>query len=220
MLKIAFLMAISLSLVACSVFGIRSEENPKYVVVHQLDDKEIRTYSTYIAAKTTVSGEYKQAQREAFKILAGYIFGGNEKKQQISMTAPVAVAPSTGSQSEKISMTAPVMVAGSAQTWTMTFMMPSAYRLEDLPTPNDKRIQFETVPAKTFGVIRFSGLENDRKNGEKTTDLREWLGRYPQYKVIGNPVFAGYDPPWTIPFLRRNEMMLELQLIPAPSSRD
>jgi hypothetical protein len=208
--KIIFLMAISILQVGCSVFGIRSEENPKYVVVQQSDDKEIRTYSAHIVASTTVSGDYKQAQRDAFKILAGYIFGGNEKKQRITMTAPVAVAPSAGGQSEKISMTAPVMVSGSAQGWKMTFMMPSIYRLEDLPTPNDKRIQFETVPAKTFGVIRFSGLENDRKNGEKTTELREWLGRYPQYKVIGSPIFAGFDPPWTIPFLRKNEMMLEL----------
>lgn len=203
-------MAISFLQVACSVFGIRSEENPKYVVVKQSDDKEIRAYSAHIVAKTTVSGEYKQAQRDAFKILAGYIFGGNEKKQQISMTAPVAVAPSTQGQIEKISMTAPVMVTESEQGWTMTFMMPSAYRLEDLPTPNDKRIQFEAVSEKTFGVIRFSGLENDRKNGEKIMELREWLGSFPQYKVIGSPVFAGYDPPWTIPFLRKNEMMLEL----------
>jgi len=208
--KIIFLMAISISQVGCSVFGIRSEENPRYVVVKQSDYKEIRAYSAYIVAKTTVSGEYKQAQKDAFKILAGYIFGGNEKKQQISMTAPVAVVPSAQGQSEKISMTAPVMVAESAQGWTMTFMMPSAYRLEDLPTPNDKRIQFEAVPEKTFGVIRFSGWENNRKNGEKATELREWLGSIPQYKVIGTPVFAGYDPPWTIPFLRKNEIMLEL----------
>lgn len=165
-------MALSILQIACSVVGIRSEENPKYEVVLNKGDKEIRSYAPYVIATTTVKGEYAKAQNEAFRILAGYIFGANEKKQSISMTAPVVQSRSNGS--EQLAMTAPVVQSKVDTGWQMSFMMPSKFKLHDLPTPKDKRIRFEEVPAKRMAVITFSGRRNEAKNEEKAKELQSW----------------------------------------------
>ena len=125
---------------ACSAFGIRSEENPNYEVMHKEQSFEIRSYASYVVAKTTVDGDFKEAQGKAFRILAGYIFGGNQQKKSISMTAPVVM--DTPSKSESIAMTSPVVQSPSGDGWSMTFMMPSKYKLSDLPVPKDQRVKF------------------------------------------------------------------------------
>lgn len=206
--RIGILMAISFLNGACSVFGIRSEETPKYEVLEKNENMEIRSYAGYVVAKTVVKGDFKDSQNEGFRILAGYIFGANEKKQKLSMTAPVVQEKT--SENEKISMTAPVLQIPQAGGWVMTFMMPSKYKLADLPTPNDKRVLLEEMPPKVFGVIRYSGLWRQEKVLEKSVELKEWVITKP-YDVIGEPIFAGYDPPWTLPFFRRNETLLELK---------
>lgn len=106
LLKGGFILGISLMQISCSVFGIRSEESPKYEVLRSEDNKEIRSYSGYIVAKTKMKGDFKEVQGDSFRLLAGYIFGNNEKKQKISMTAPVS--QEKVSESEKIAMTAPI----------------------------------------------------------------------------------------------------------------
>jgi hypothetical protein len=193
----------------CSVFGIRTYETPKYEVILDEANKEIRYYDSYIVAKTTVKGEFKEAQGTAFRILAGYIFGDNEKKQKIAMTAPVVQEPTAGS--EKIPMTAPVIQRPSQEGWVMRFMMPSAYKIEDLPTPKDRRVRFETVPAKYIAVIRYTWFGNESRNERKATELEEWIASLKEYEPISTPMYAGYDPPWTLPFFRRNEMMIEIK---------
>jgi len=194
---------------ACSVFGIRTEETPKYEVLLTEDQKQIRSYSGYIVAKTTVQGEYKDAQNRAFRILASYIFGNNEKQQKISMTAPVS--QNKDEQREQISMTAPVVSAQEGENWVMTFMMPAKYTMTDLPKPKDARVSFAEVPPKLVAVIQYSGYANDRLNTAKAQELKTWLESHADYKIVSGPSFAGYDPPWTLPFLRRNEMMYEVQ---------
>jgi hypothetical protein len=221
------IMAISIFQLGCSVLGIRSEETPKYQVESSEGDKEIRLYSPYIVAKTTVQGDYDEASKKAFRILAGYIFGANQKKQSISMTAPVVTDPPIENEkismtapvlikpaqqeSEKLAMTAPVTQLMSQQGWVMTFMMPSKFKLEDLPTPTDNRISFEQIPTKMMGVIRFSGFNGEKHKNEKSNELRSWIEKNGRYEIVAGPFFAGYDPPWTIPFLRRNEMMFEVK---------
>lgn len=206
------ILALSILNLSCSVFGIRSEENPKHVVVLSEKEKkiEIRSYSPSLVAKTYVKGEFKEVQGEAFRILAGYIFGKNEKKQKISMTAPVV--QNQEQDSEKIAMTAPVVQSPTEQGWAMTFIMPSEYTLEDLPRPTDTRIILEEVPARTFAVIRYTGLGRESTNRKKTEELKAWLKDKKDYEIVSGPSFAGYDPPWTIPFLRRNEMMIEIKV--------
>ena len=193
----------------CSVFGIRTYEMPKYEVILKEGNKEIRYYESYIVAKTTVKGEFKEAQGAAFRILAGYIFGGNERKQEIAMTAPVVQKPTA--EREKLQMTAPVIQSPSEEGWVMTFMMPSAYKIEDLPSPKDRRVRFETVPARYVAIIRYTWFGNESRNERKANELEEWIAGLKEYEPISSPMYAGYDPPWTLPFFRRNEMMIEIK---------
>ena len=194
---------------SCSVFGIRNYETPKYEVIFKEGNKEIRYYESYIAAKTSVKGEFKEAQGAAFRILAGYIFGDNEKKQKISMPAPVVQKPAA--ESEKLPMTAPVIQSPSNEGWVMTFMMPSAYKMDDLPTPTDKRVSFEKVNAKYCAALRYTWFGNKKRNERKANELQEWLEGLKGYEPISSPMYAGYDPPWTLPFFRRNEMIIDIQ---------
>lgn len=192
----------------CSLFGKGSEESPSYKVIVKQDNKEIRQYDGHIVAKTTIAGSFKDAQSEGFRILAGYIFGKNKSRQKIAMTAPVVQKP----ESEKISMTAPVIISPTEnKKWTMTFSMPSQFTLETLPVPTDERITIEKVDGRIVAALTFTGFWNESKNAEKGQELTEWLKQYPDYEVTSPAMFAGYNPPWTIPFLRRNEMLIELR---------
>jgi hypothetical protein len=206
---VAIFMLLAIFNLGCSVFGIRNYETPKYEVILKEGNKEIRYYQSYIVAKTTVKGEFKEAQGAAFRILAGYIFGDNEKKQKIAMTAPVEQKSS--GQSEKLQMTAPVIQSPSDEGWVMTFMMPSAYKMEDLPIPKDKRVSFETVPERYTAALRYTWLGNKSRNERKANELQEWLMGLKGYQPISSPRYAGYDPPWTLPFFRRNEMMIDIK---------
>jgi hypothetical protein len=191
----------------CSFFGKGSEEQPSYQIVAKQGNKEIRKYDSYVIAKTTVSGSFKDAQSEGFNILAGYIFGKNKSQQKIAMTAPVVQK----AESEKISMTAPVVISSNKnKTWTMTFSMPSKFTLETLPVPTDERVKIEKVEEKFVAALTFSGFWNESKNAEKGKELKEWMRGYKEYQLTSQPMFAGYNPPWTLPFLRRNEMLIEL----------
>jgi hypothetical protein len=204
--------ALMLAQAGCSVLGIRSEESPKYEVLVKSGDMEIRSYAPYVVAKTVVEpGQGDDPQREGFRRLAGYIFGSNERKQSIAMTAPVVSSESQKNlerDGQKIAMTAPVTEVEKDGGWVMTFMMPSRYALEDLPMPKDPRVSLEPVPAKIVGAIRFSG---QRRNQDKLRQLSEWLAGQAGYEISGQPAFAGYDPPWTLPFLRRNEIHIGLK---------
>lgn len=192
----------------CSLFGKSDVEEPPFKVVVKEDNKEIRKYAGHIVARTTISGKFEDAQGKGFQILAGYIFGKNKSQQKIAMTAPVIQK----SQSEKIAMTAPVVMApGENKSWTMTFSMPSQYTLETLPAPTDPRIRIEKVEEKLVAAIRFSGFWSESTNQEKARELMEWMKNHPEYELTSSAMFAGYNPPWTLPFFRRNEMLIELR---------
>jgi hypothetical protein len=178
----------------CSFFGKRHEEQPFYKVIQNEGNKEIRKYDSFIIAQTTISSRFKHAQKKGFRILSGYIFGNNKTHQKISMTAPV------------------LMVPGDNESWTMMFIMPSLFKIDTLPVPGDERVQIEKLEEKIFAVIRFSGFWNEARNEEEAINLRDWLKKYPRYEVISPPIFAACNPPWTIPFLRTNEMLIELRI--------
>jgi hypothetical protein len=206
--KLALGILMGLLSAGCSLFGKGSEEQPSYQVVLKQDNKEIRKYESYIVAKTTISGSFKDAQSEGFRILAGYIFGKNKSQQKIAMTAPVVQK----SESEKISMTAPVVIASNEnKSWTMTFSMPSQFTIETLPVPTDKRIQIEKVEERFVAAITYSGFWGESKNADEAKKLKEWMKGNQDYELISEAMFAGYNPPWTLPFLRRNEMLIELK---------
>ncbi len=200
---------LSITQTGCSVFGSRSEETPQYEVILKHNDKELRQYNSYIVAKTEVQGEYREAQTAAFRILADYIFGNNQSRSKIAMTAPVEQAAS--SASEKIAMTAPVEQSKSERGWVMSFMMPSKYQAEDLPTPNDSRVRFEKIEPKLVAVIQYSGSRSEKANQEKAEELRQWITSLKGYEIVSSSRSAGYDPPWTLPSFRRNEMMFDVK---------
>ncbi len=136
----------SLLLGACSVVGIRSgTEEPRFEVVDRVGEVEIRRYAPRIAAETTVPGEEDAARTEGFRRLAGYIFGGNARRDRIAMTAPVAQA-----RGERIAMTAPVAQAGDAGGWRIRFFMPAGYSMDTLPVPDDARVTLVEVPARPW----------------------------------------------------------------------
>lgn len=180
-------------------------EEPKYTVIKSEEDFEIRRYESYIVAETVVSeAELESGSNEGFRRLAGYIFGGNRVKESISMTAPVTTA-----RSQKIAMTAPVETHKADSDMVMTFMMPSEYRMENLPEPTDPRVTLKEVPARTLAAIRFSGSWSEERFQEHTEMLMEWL-RKQGMQVTGTPTIARYDPPWTPWFMRRNEILVEV----------
>lgn len=181
-------------------------EEPAYTSILQDAPFEIREYPSLIAAEVTVSGERSDAVSAGFRLLAGYIFGGNTRKQSIAMTAPVT---QNEAPNEKIAMTAPVMQSPDPAGWIIRFIMPASYTLETLPTPNDSKVRLVALPPKRVAVVRFSGLVDDNDVEQQTTLLRAFVAQQ-KLTPVGTPSLARYDPPWTLWFLRRNEIMLEV----------
>ena len=182
-------------------------EEPSYTVTEKSGDFELRAYSPMIVAETQVSGPMDDASSAGFRLIADYIFGNNTSRagsnEKISMTAPVTMEP----KSEKISMTAPVSMEQTGEQWRVHFVMPSQYTLDTLPQPNNPAVRLRELPASNYAVIRFSGLVGENKRAAKTEELMTWLDSK-GITPIGQPELARYNPPWTLPFLRRNEVML------------
>ncbi|WP_201596554.1 SOUL family heme-binding protein [Psychrobacter fulvigenes] len=197
-------------------------EEPNYTILSQTDDFELRRYDGQIVAQTWVTGDQDAASRKGFKILADYIFGNNTapggKSSKISMTAPVMMQPEAMSseenkdsdESEKIAMTAPVSMQQADGRWRVQFTMPSQYTMQSLPKPNNPDITITELPVQTYGVIKFSGLAGSNKVAEKTEALQSWM-QGQNLKIIGMPELARYNPPWTLPFMRRNEVMIRYE---------
>ena len=193
-----FVQTILFSIVAVVGVNLGTEE-PAYDVRERLSDRvEIRSYGPRIVAETTVD----PLANQAFRIVAGYIFGNNKGSSSIAMTAPVEVDPS----GDRIAMTAPVEIADGEDRLTMRFFMPSRYTLADLPEPNDPRVRLRVVPASIVAIIRFSGL-SDHRNQPQVDELRQAL-QNSSWKEAGPPTGFYYNPPWTLPFLRRNEVAI------------
>jgi len=163
-------------------------EEPKWQLLEKFDGVELRYYEPTIQAQTVLGG--KGESTTGFRRLAGFIFGGNDKSQSIAMTAPVM---------ETLGEDAPVMA----------FTMPSQYALQELPKPVDDRVVLKEVPEKTVAVIRFSGWATSYKVQKRTEALLDTLERR-GIEVVGTPSLNQYNPPWTLPFLRRNEIMVEV----------
>jgi hypothetical protein len=167
---------------------------------------EVRDYPALVAAEVSVTGARKDAASKGFRLLAGYIFGGNTRRQSIAMTAPVVQAPSAR---EKIAMTAPVVQTGSDGVWLIRFIMPQGSTLQTLPQPNNPKVQLRVIPPTQVAVVRFSGLARQDAVDANTLALSQFV-KAQKLHAIGLPSLAQYDPPWTPWFMRRNEMMVAL----------
>lgn len=182
-------------------------EEPSYSVLETEGEFELRKYSSYIVAETYVEGNFEKVGSNGFRRLADYIGGKNKKKASISMTAPV----SQRSESEKIEMTPPVTQARENQRWRITFMMPSVYSMETLPSPDDDRIAIRHEKPKIVAVIRYSGTWGKERYEDHEIKLMDWIARK-GWEIIGAPVWARYDPPFMPWFLRRNEILIPVRI--------
>jgi hypothetical protein len=202
-----FFAALGVVNLACSVFGLRTEETPPYRVIRVEDNFEIREYAPTLVARTSRSGTMKETQNKSFRVLANYIFGGNEARESISMTAPVLQQVS----GESIAMTAPVMQQSQGGASVMEFVLPSKYTLASAPKPKDPRVEIVEKPGEIVASVRFTWWYNDERIQRRTSELLSWLERTGGYEPTGGARLAAYDPPFTIPFLRRNEVHLPLR---------
>ena len=193
---------------------LMATEEPKFEALRQEDNIEIRRYVPVIVAETFVDGDMDSATRRGFQRIADYIFGNNER---IAMTVPVVAEPQD--KAEKIAMTVPVSIEpqeaaatrmATAQRWRIHFVMPSQYTLATLPKPLNPEVGLREIPARTYAVLTYSGINSESTVQEKTDQLLAWL-QAQDIATIGQPQLARYNPPWTLPFLRRNEIQQEIQ---------
>ena len=189
-----------------STFGINTgTEQPKYEVIERIGKSvEIRQYAPRIAAEVAIDVSRSHDPRgEAFRIVAAYIFGANKGQKKIQMTSPVEVKKA----GEKIAMTAPVEVNRSEKQLTMRLFMPAQYSKDELPEPTDSRVRLIDIPSETAAVLQFTGSSDDAAVSARTAELVRLLDGT-GWKVVGLPTAFFYNPPWTIPFLRRNETVV------------
>ncbi len=190
---------------AVAVGPIMSDvETPNYQIVESQDNIEIRRYEPMIIAEVQMEGARKDAIGDGFRLLADYIFGNNTTKQNIDMTAPVQQQ-----ENQKIAMTAPVQQQSLGGSWKISFVMPSQYDMETLPEPGNDRVTLKEIPAKQFVVITFSGTSSDKNVKKHEMKLMKYAEAN-SLSVTGSPKYAFYNPPWTLPPMRRNEVMIEL----------
>ncbi len=176
-------------------------EEPQYSVVVTDGPFQIRDYQACIVAEVAVSGGQRAATQKGFRQLAGFIFGGNARKQAIAMTAPVGLEP----QSAPAPDAPPALPAAGA--WLVRFTMPQTFSLQSLPRPNDPAIRLVDVPPTRYAVLRFSGLAGPDAAASKAEQLNKWIASR-RLTAKGPMTLAFYDPPWTLWFLRRNEVMV------------
>ena len=160
---------------------------------------EVRRYPALTVAEVTVGGDQGHAANAGFRLLAGYIFGANSRRQSIAMTAPATLIPSGPPA-------APVIETRTADRWVVRFVMPRGYGLATLPRPRDARVRVRLVPPVRVAVLRFSGLARADEVQVKARDLDAWIGAH-GLQAAGPLALAQYEPPWTLWFLRRNEVM-------------
>jgi hypothetical protein len=209
---------------ACSVVGVRSTEEPAFEAIGQVAAVEIRRYPPLLAAEIVIADEERVARNRGFEPLAGYIFGRNRAAERIGMTAPVAQLPvaqlpdasADASAGERIGMTAPVAQLPVSQlpaaqlpdgqlAFRIRFLMPARYDRAALPVPQDAAITLVEVPGRTMAVLRFAGSTAPDAVASRRAALLAALEGSP-WQAVGTPEAWFYDPPWTLPALRRTEV--------------
>ena len=188
---------------SCATVGI---EKAKYKVIEKEGKFEIRQYQSQIVAETSVEADFDEAGNMAFRRLFNYISGENRRKKPIAMTAPVKQK----ARSEKIAMTAPVNQQKSEGKYSVSFLMPSEYMMETLPEPLDSNVRLRKIAARKMAAIRYSGSWSKERYEVKKALLQEFIKKK-GLQVTGEDIFARYDPPFQIWFLKRNEVLFPVE---------
>jgi hypothetical protein len=209
-LRIASLVATASALAGCATPDPRSNvsktlETPAFAVTAIEGNFEVRRYEPLIVAQTIVEGDREAATRDGFRRLAGYIFGGNTARASVSVT------------SERIAMTAPVAAQPTdtqgGAAWAVTFTMPRHYTLETLPTPDDARVRLVPVEGRMRAAVVFAGTTSPDTVEEKARELRAWIEAR-GLVATSAPELARYNDPWTLPWNRRNEVLIDVATAP------
>ena len=177
-------------------------EEAAYQVVKTEGTFELRDYPPQILAETLVDGEFEEAGSMAFRRLFSYISGDNRSQTKIAMTAPVAQQ-----SNEKIAMTAPVGQQKSGDRWVVSFMMPASYNLETLPAPDDPQVKLRQTPARRMAAVRYSGFWGEKNYQKNRLKLDSWMQKE-SLEVNGEAIWARYNSPFSLWFLRRNEILV------------
>ncbi|SEU23340.1 SOUL family heme-binding protein [Stigmatella erecta] len=194
------------------VFSERAAEQPVYESLGEQDGVELRQYPALAVAATRVEGTFAPSVEEGFHRLAGYIFGSNLKKESFDPAAPEVLQHRYWTpEAQRLEMTAPVFFQRQDEAWRMTFVMPSEFTLESLPVPIDSRIRLEAVAPKRMAALRFSGRATEEAVKAWTAELLERLHRQ-RLHPVGEPLLAQYNSPLMPPFLRKNEILIEVRL--------
>lgn len=196
-------LGLGVVVVAAGAFSqMRRVEEPKFTLVEQSGAFELRDYPSLLVAEATVKGARTVAIAEGFRVIADYIFGNNIAAEKVAMTAPV-----TQQSGAAVAMTAPVTQQAAGDSWTVRFIMPSQYTLETLPKPKNPAVTLKQVEGQRMAVLRFSGTADDQMLKYKSEMLAAEIAKR-SLSATAAPTYAFYDPPWTLGFLRRNEVMV------------
>ena len=204
--SISFILG--LALIIIGAVDSQAIEEAVYKVINVDGKFEIRDYTTHILAETVVEGDFKEAGNEAFKKLFRYISGDNRSRDRVAMPAPV----SQESMGEKIKMTAPFGQQRLQEKWTVSFMMPASYTLKTLPEPEDPKVTLRQVPARRMAAVRYSGFWSEQNYLRYKLELESWI-KEKGFTSVGDPIWARYNPPYTPWFLRRNEILIPINIM-------
>ena len=207
--RIRVVTAVLFLMLAGAIAAMATEEAP-YTVIKSDDIFQLREYAPQVLAEVFVDGDLEDAGSKAFRPLFDYISGKNRTQSKIAMTAPVSQEP----VGEKIAMTAPVGQQRVQGKWAVSFMMPATYTMATLPIPDDPSITLRQVPARRVAAVRYSGTWSEEKYLLHKENLEKWIADN-RFIVSGEAVWARYNPPFTLWFLRRNEVLIPVT-VPAP----
>jgi hypothetical protein len=208
-MKLLFALLIPLILTGCSLFGDSGVKNAPYTLLKSDQEQkiEVRNYESMVLVSSDMSAD---GMNSAFRDLFRYITGENEGSTEIAMTAPVLIneseAASTGTE---IAMTAPVFMKERSEEQVMSFVMPADFTLKSTPKPTNPNVWVTEVKDYKVVVIKFSGLLSDSNVETQTEILNSWIAKN-GYTAISEPINAAYNGPFTIPWLRHNEVLIEI----------
>jgi hypothetical protein len=185
--------------------GIMAVDEPKYDLIIKAENYEIRSYYKTLVAETLIDDSFENSGNRAFRILADYIFGNNLSKTKIDMTAPVTMQKN----SIEISKSTKMLQSMTANGYLFQFTMPEKFTIENIPTPNDSRVLIKSIDKRKVAVYSYSGSWSEEKYKNNLKKFKDLL-KVDSIATTGEPIFARYNSPFQLWFLRRNEIMFQI----------
>lgn len=201
--KVFFLFFVSILLQGCTLFGAVNVEEPEYTLVLSEEPFEVRQYPEMTLVETTVNDEFDEAGDEAFRRLFDYIRGDNGDSAKIEMTAPVIMDAPGGEEPR------PFLGERMEAGWKMSFVLPDDLKTNP-PEPKSEMVSLTKLPPKRYAIVSFTGSWNQENFNKHSELLSQWL-KSKSFKAVSDPQAAAYNPPWAIPALRRNEVLIEIE---------